>query len=95
MSALILVGDVGGTNTRLKLYEVSPYEKTSATGTPPGTLVKHVEYENSKYEQFIDVVKAFLAAEPPTVRPPAAGCLAVAGPVESNRVHFTNRNWTM
>ena len=37
----------------------------------------------------------FLAAEPKTATPPDSGCLAVAGPVEANRVHFTNRNWAI
>ena len=88
---LILVGDIGGTNTRLKLYKVKATDSTEG-GKVPGELIKHVEYENEKFKKFDDVVKTFLAAEPKTTTAPAAG-LAVAGPVEENCVNFTNRDW--
>ena len=90
-SAHILVGDIGGTNTRLKLFLVSPSDKVDANGNAPGKLIKHLEYANAQHSAFVDIVRAFLAAEPKTEKPPIACCLAVAGPVESNRVSFTNR----
>ena len=95
-SACILVGDVGGTNTRLKLYRVKASEmaaELAAGSKVPGELIKHVEYMNEKFSSFDDIVKTFLAAEPKTVEMPVAGCLAVAGPVEQNSVNFTNRSW--
>ena len=83
---LILVGDIGGTNTRLKLYKVKATDSTEG-GKVPGELIKHVEYENEKFKPFDDVVKTFLAAEPKTTTAPAAGCLAVAGGGELRQLY--------
>lgn len=94
----ILVGDVGGTNTRLKLYEVGVDlvgAEVRGGARAPGVHVKSVDYLNSEYANFVEIVQAFLAASPTTATPPESCCLAVAGPVEANRVHFTNRNWTI
>ena len=64
-SACILVGDIGGTNTRLKLFRVksSDMAELSAGAKVPGELLKHVEYQNEKFNSFDDVVKTFFAAE--------------------------------
>lgn len=53
------------------------------------------QFRNDEYENFSDVIKAFLdeAALP---KPPIAACFAVAGPVRDNVVRFTNRiSWTI
>lgn len=94
--ATILVGDIGGTNTRLKLFLVRSTDSSAAAdGRAPGELVKHMEYENEQFTQFDDVVTAFFHSAPETTLMPVAGCLAVAGPVEENAVRFTNRNWVI
>ena len=76
-NSYILVGDIGGTNTRLKIFEVQKHEKMTDDNKPPGKLFKHKEYSNSDFDSFTDVVRTFLSAEPVTDNPPVAGCLAV------------------
>ena len=94
---LILVGDCGGTNSRLRLYSVAPNARVE-NNLPPGDLVKWSEYQNAEYEGkggFPAIVRAFMSSAPAVTETPTAACLAVAGPVESNRVVFTNRNWVI
>ena len=94
---LILVGDCGGTNSRLRLYSVAPNARVE-NNLPPGDLVKWSEYQNAEYEGkggFPAIVRAFMSSSPAVTETPTAACLAVAGPVESNRVVFTNRNWVI
>ncbi|MCS7030313.1 MAG: glucokinase [Gloeomargarita sp. SKYG116] len=77
---VILVGDIGGTNTRLELLLLAD---------PPQVLsVQH--YRNDDYPDLTTIGQAFLAQAP--VRPDLA-CLAVAGPVQDNTLNLTNRGW--
>ena len=79
----ILVGDIGGTNTRLNLFRLLPTDRTGEDQRPPGTLLKQQVYRNDGFATFEDVVSAFFfEAEPVTAldEAPVAGCLAVAGP---------------
>lgn len=74
-----LVADVGGTNTRL------------AVGTRDGVVPETVRsYLNTRFAQF-DAVLATYRADIPTT--PSAACVAVAGPVTSDRARLTNRAW--
>jgi len=77
---LVLLGDIGATNARLGLF------KDGALGP--------VEWmAAAEYTQFPDAVEAFLAKRGrPLVN---AAMLAVAGPVEANRAHMTNRGWVI
>lgn len=91
MTSVVLVGDVGGTNTRLQLFEI-PFDSVLAPGKrAPGVLVKEQEYLNGSFGSFDEIVASFLAGS----AAPSAACLAVAGPVERNAVRFTNRNWVI
>ena len=89
----VLVGDCGGTNTRLQLYELAPCDaKLEAGQRAPGTLVFEEQYLNGDYTSFVGVVREFLKRSG-TTESPATACFGVAGPVEQNAVSFTNRDW--
>ena len=77
---LMLLGDIGATNARLALL------KDGALGP--------VEWmAAAEYSQFSDAVEAFLVKRG---RPAVTGAiLAIAGPVEANRAHMTNRGWVI
>ena len=77
---LLLLGDIGATNARLALF------KDGALG-PVEWLAA------AEFPQFFDAVEAFLVKRG---RPALTGAmLAVAGPVEANQAHMTNRGWTI
>jgi glucokinase len=79
-SELVLLGDIGATNARLGLLK-------------DGELGPVEWMAAAEYAQFSDAVEAFLVKRG---RPAAAGAiLAVAGPVEANRAHMTNRGWVI
>ncbi|KAJ1434495.1 glucokinase [Ochromonadaceae sp. CCMP2298] len=96
MTEIFLSADIGGTNTRLRLYEVS----TSGTFKDlaldqveelPGTLIYDEKFFNEEYASLLEVLKLFLQkANAP--RNPTTACLAVAGPVNKNCAQLTNRS---
>jgi glucokinase len=79
---VLLAGDIGGTKTRLALYE-----QTGATLR----LVRATTYESRSAETLEELVRRFLRAsgEPETV----AACFGVAGAVVSGQVNATNLPW--
>ena len=77
-----LVGDIGGTNARFALADLS--------GEHP--RLSHVrEYPSKNYQCGGDAVSAYLKDTGAT---PAIAAIAVAGPVTHGAVHFTNLGWT-
>lgn len=87
MKPILLAGDIGGTNTRLRLeqqQEQSPlYEK---------------EFSNKNYQDFKSIVNNFFqeAAENLRFAPvPQKACFAVAGPVNNNTCNMTNLGWNL
>lgn len=96
----ILVGDIGGTNSRLLLFQVRrddpQLRRASKPGCKaPGLLLKTERYLNQEYKSFLEVVTQFLH-EANLQKPPLTACFAVAGPVKNNAVVFTNRaDWSM
>jgi glucokinase len=77
-----LVADVGGTNARLGLV------------TTEGNEVYGIEQlSNKNYPHLLDVVNAYLSRAQCIVLPKKA-CFAVASPVTSDRIHFTNNSWS-
>lgn len=77
-----LVGDIGGTNARFALADVS--------GKRPA-ISQIREYPSKNYKSGGDAVRTYLAdvgAEP------SIAVIAVAGPVTEGAVHFTNLGWT-
>lgn len=83
---LSLVGDIGGTHTRLALAEL--------TDSPTRSRVElsHVaRYLNREHADLNGIITHFLVET--GARPGLACCLAVAGPTDGARVQFTNLDW--
>lgn len=76
---MILAGDIGGTHTRLALFDGDPHEPL-ALGIYPSR--KHAGLE--------EIVGMFLAEHPAEVD---CACFDVAGPVRNGRVRTTNVPW--
>ncbi|MEQ8663964.1 MAG: glucokinase [Gammaproteobacteria bacterium] len=80
-AALTLVGDVGGTNTRLALVG-------------PDGCQHETRYENAATGSLEDCLADFLACHRPAAAPLDL-LLAVAAPVAGDTVHLTNLAWTL
>jgi glucokinase len=83
---IVLAADVGGTNTKVALAEFNA-----------GTLaiIKRKVYPSAAYSALELIIEPFLR-EPevaPYAQRIAAGCFAVAGPVEQGRARLTNLPW--
>lgn len=89
----MLIGDIGGTNSRLNLWEIGRNDTYIQGGPLPGKKIYHQEYLNSEYTSFKNVVQDFFASCPEEAQDviPVSACFAVAGPVDGNAVAFTNR----
>uniref|UniRef100_A0A7S1HTF8 Glucokinase n=1 Tax=Eutreptiella gymnastica TaxID=73025 RepID=A0A7S1HTF8_9EUGL len=92
-SYFLLIGDIGGTNCRLNLFEVGRGETYIEGGPLPGVRVHHAQYLNGDYPSFLAIVQAFFSMAPSKCQNdlPVSACFAVAGPVDGNAVAFTNR----
>lgn len=77
---MILVGDIGGTNTRLALAEIGN-----------GTVKLHHrrQFPNADAAGLEALIDNYLA----DVAAPMAACLAVAGPTDGCSVRLTNLDW--
>lgn len=75
-----LVADVGGTNTRLALYDPAD-----------GALRSVTSFVNREYRRFEDVIAQWLESLP--YEAPADGCIAVAAPPDGDRVNMVNMDW--
>jgi glucokinase len=75
-----LVADIGGTNTRIGLGAID--------GAPRSVQ----SFRNDTLRDVRDVLTAALRNAPAQ---PRYGVIAAAGPVEGDRIHLTNRNWTL
>ena len=77
-----LVGDVGGTNTRLALAD--------GAGLRANTVLRA---RNADHAAFLDVVSAYMARH--DCSDVSSVCIAIAGPVHQDQGELTNRNWTI
>ena len=77
-----LVGDIGGTNARFALADVS--------GKRP-VISQIREYPSKNYKCGGDAIKTYLADVGAT---PSIAVIAAAGPITKGAVHFTNLGWT-
>lgn len=75
-----LCGDVGGTNSRLQLFELIDGK---------ASFVAKAVYPSRKHAHLTVIITEFLQ-ECKVSEPPLAACMAVAGPVKSNRCLVTN-----
>jgi glucokinase len=80
---IVLVGDIGGTNSRLALYED---QRLIFERTYPSAQQASLEAAGA---QFLNDARATLGKQ---VSPERA-CLAVAGPIEGKTARITNLSW--
>jgi glucokinase len=83
---LLLAGDIGGTKTRLALYENSPQGRHGLSPLRDNT------FPSSNYHGLESIIAEFLAAAPSR---PVAACFGVAGPVIDGRCQTTNLPWVI
>lgn len=99
--SLLLAGDIGGTNSRFCLYEVASVQgggllnPDAALG---GNKLKFEKrYKNEDFQLFHDVVTAFFHDAKTFLKLDTlhvvTGCIAVAGPVATNKCALTNIGW--
>ncbi|MFN3198832.1 MAG: glucokinase [Bradymonadia bacterium] len=81
----LLAGDVGGTHTRLTLYEGPADQPPQASAT--------AVYKSQEFTDLAPVIRAFLREH--ALAPPEGACIGVAGPVRQGRVRLTNVNWQL
>lgn len=81
-NTLTLVGDIGGTNTRVALAR--------GAVVLPETVRR---YANADFPGLETVLRRFIADQGDV--DPAAACIAVAGPVRDGRAALTNLDWTI
>ena len=80
MTALRVIGDIGGIYARFAIEERGKYGE-----------IQHLSV--SKYATLKDALGEYLDALPRDMRP-TRGALAVAGPVSGDEVKLTNLNWS-
>lgn len=89
---LLLSADVGGTSSRLRLFE--PPGVAGNVVVPRENIAYEEKFANVRFESFADVVQVFLDNSGRTAAPVLA-CLAVAGVVVNNRAKFVNLGWVV
>ena len=91
---IVLAGDIGGTNTRLALFEVGA--PGALTLTDP--VFAHT-YPSAAHTGPDVIIERFLAAaratSPKLEKVPQRACLGIAGPVEGNVCRATNLPWVV
>lgn len=89
----LLIGDIGGTNARLVLYEAEEgTDFNDVTSLRRQRIVVQRNYKNNDFKSFSDVLLDFMVLDHVDEHPISACCFAVAGPVVNNRINFTNRD---
>lgn len=78
-----LAGDVGGTKTRLAIYE------KSASGIRRLTVK---QYRSADHQNLETIIKQFLSEQ---TQHPSVGCIGVPGPVVNGEVRITNLPWIL
>jgi glucokinase len=80
---MILAGDIGGTNTRLALFEIRR-----------GRLMmgRRHDARNAGHRGVVEIVRPFLEE---SSHPVEIACFGVAGPVKDGHVELTNLKWTL
>ncbi|NNM43378.1 MAG: ROK family protein, partial [Chlamydiae bacterium] len=76
---MILTGDIGGTKTRLALWENKK-------------LCKEERYASKKYPDLFTIIQDFLQKETVSLQ---AACFGIAGPVKDQVSHVTNLPWVV
>ena len=93
---LLLVGDVGGTKTLLRLVKM-PIGETETVASQQENIYEAL-YPSQEYADLVPMVQEFLqkATEELGDRPtPTKACFAIAGPVVGNTSVLTNLDWSL
>ena len=90
-----VAGDIGGTNSRLQLIELPVDERDGQFNQELERVVAEETYPSQKYASLTFIIQKFLEAYNKDAEPAIACCLAVAGPVRSNKSIITNVNWVL
>jgi glucokinase len=80
----LLAADIGGTTTRLGLFEKTPHRPR---------LVAAREFPTLDFPDLPSMIAVFLRAESRTDVPIASACFGVAGPVTGDTAKLTNIPW--
>lgn len=83
----LLVGDIGGTKTILRLVEVTEVTLTEKSFQ----TVREAQYVSANFPDLVPMVRQFLAKG--DFLAPQLACLAIAGPVVNNTCNLTNLSW--
>ena len=102
-SSVVLAGDIGGTNSRLMLYEVKDGDIPKQGSKAPGRLLFEKIYPNYKYASMSEIILKFIADQKvdaarrgsSPASTPSVACLAVAGVVAENTCRLTNIDWVI
>jgi glucokinase len=86
---MILAGDIGGTSTRLALFEING-GKLTATVTPQ-------KFHSADHKGLDEIVAAFVAAQARTGKPPPIehAAFGIAGPIRDGKVRTSNLPWVV
>lgn len=83
MAEPVLVADIGGTNARFAIAEI----------TPRAIAIRDARsFRTEDFETVRDAAEAYLKI---VVDRPKRACFAAAGPIINNEVDFTNSRWTL
>jgi glucokinase len=85
-NVIAILGDIGGTNSRLQLVDID------LNSREPKVLYFPEPKHSSSFKSFIDCVAEFLKSAPQEFQPKIA-CLGIAGPVVDNETTVTNLHW--
>ncbi|ASK78677.1 glucokinase [Paraphotobacterium marinum] len=83
---IVLSGDIGGTNTRLRLAKMN--EKFQLDEV---LCIK--KYKGADFSSLAEVLKVFIVESGIEVTSIKSACIAVAGPVKNGEVELTNLPW--
>jgi len=81
--SFILAGDIGGTNARLALFDVS---------NGNFKLISSTIFPSRQYSGLDQIVQEFVSKSPAR---PAQACFGIAGPVTNGRVEASNLPWVI
>ena len=76
---IILIADIGGTNARFEI--ISGDE-----------IIANAKYKAAEFPNLIEAIQHFLTHEAAGAKP-QIGMFAIAAPIESDHIHFTNSPW--
>ncbi len=77
----VLAGDIGGTNTRLAVFNVAGQQLE---------ILAKASYPSQQYASLKDVIAVFQRTHQHTLQ---AACFGVAGPVHQQEAKITNLPW--